>query len=318
MFQPPTFVLMRFQKGLCFLLLLLLAGLAGTQTSHAQRRNPARRYEDSVAAVQRAEKAAYIQRVDSIAGDSIRQHIIPLHVANAGTPAKDELFITKPARRTASGQDTFFYIITGLLFILGLIRAGFPKYFSDLFKLFFRVTFRQQSIREQLLQNTWPSLLLNMLFFVSGGLFLTVLSQYYGWALKQGFWYNLLFWSALLAAVYGFKLLVMQSLSWLFHLREAGKTYTFIVFLMNKVIGVLLLPFIVFLGLGPLKWRPVVVTLALVMLAGLFLYRYLISYPSVKATVRLNRFHFIMYLWALEIVPLLLIYKGLALQLSGN
>jgi hypothetical protein len=157
MFQPPTFVLMRFQKGLCFLLLLLLAGLAGTQTSHAQRRNPARRYEDSVAAVQRAEKAAYIQRVDSIAGGSLRQKSLPLYVTNAGAVANNEWFITKPARRTASGQDAFFYIVAGLLFILGLIRSGFPKYFSDLFKLFFRVTFRQQSIREQLLQNAWPS-----------------------------------------------------------------------------------------------------------------------------------------------------------------
>ena len=303
-------------KTLYFLLIICLLA-AITQPAAAQRRDPARRYEDSVAATRRSQTAAYMKALDSMAAGSSSQ-AMPLYTTMAGPVANNDWFISKPVQRTSSSKDAFFYLLAALLLGLGFVRVTFPKYFSDLFGLFFRVTFRQQSIRDQLLQNALPSLLLNILFFLSGGLFLTLLSQYYGWAPAQGFWYSFLFWSGLLLVVYGFKLLVMRSLSWLFYLREAGKTYSFIVFLINKIMGVLLLPFIVFLALGPAQWRPVIVTLAIAMLAGLFLYRYLISYPSVRNTVRVNRFHFIIYLWALEIVPLLLIYKGLALQLSKN
>ncbi len=304
-------------RSIFFSTLLLLAWLASTPPVQAQRTLAERKYRDSVAAVVRADKLAYMTQLHAVASDSAMQKLVPLYTPTAGVAGEPATwFINKPVERPATGKEAFFYILAGLLLVLGLIRGAFPKYFADLFSLFFRVTFRQQSIRDQLLQNTLPSLLLNVLFFFSGGLFLTLLSQYFGWKTTQGFWYSLLFWSGLLLAVYGLKLIVMQSLSWLFHLREAGRTYSFVVFLMNKIIGVLLLPFIVFLGLGPVQWRPVVVTLALIFLAGLFLYRYLISYPSVKNTVKLNRFHFIIYLWALEIVPLLLLYKGLALQLS--
>jgi hypothetical protein len=287
--------------------------------AQAQRTLAERRYKDSVAAVQRAEKLAYMTRLHAVATDSARKQLAPLYTIKAGTAGDSKTwFISKPVERSDMSGEAFFYILSGLLLILGLIRKAFPKYFADLFSLFFRVTFRQQSIRDQLLQNAWPSLLLNILFFFSGGLFLTLLSQYYGWQTTYGFWYSLLFWAGLLLAIYGLKLIAMQALSWLFHLREAGKTYSFVVFLINKVMGVVLLPFIIFLGLGPASWKPVVVTLAFIVLAGLFLYRYTISYPSVKNTVKLNRFHFIIYLWALEIVPLLLIYKGMALQLSKN
>lgn len=296
-------------------LLLLLASL---QPVHAQRKNPARRYEDSVAAVIKAEKLAYIKKINSLSTDSFRMKMATPYISKTTPSAEDQWLITKPVQQKSSGQNAFFYTLVVLLLSLGLVRVSFPKYFSDLFRLFFRVTLRQQSVREQLSQNKLPSLLLNILFFFSGGLFLTLLSRYYGWMPAQGFWYSLLFWSAILLIIYAFKLIIMKILSWLFHMREAGNTYSFIVFLMNKVAGILLLPFIVFIGLGPANWRPVIVTLSLMMIAGLFLYRYFISYPSVKNTVRLNRFHFIIYLWALEILPLLLIYKGLAIQLSRN
>lgn len=297
-----------------FICLLLLFH----QSATAQRHDPVRRYQDSAAAAGRAEKAAYIKQLNNIAKDSTGQAFIPLYTTASGPASGNQWFITQPVQQVNNGKDIFFYLIALLLLALGFVRVTFPKYFSDLFGLFFRVTFRQQSIRDQLLQNALPSLLLNILFFFSGGLFLTLLSQYYGWVAAQGFWYSFLFWSALLVIVYGFKLLVMRSLSWLFHMREAGKTYSFIVFLVNKVMGVLLLPFIIFMALGPASWRPVMVTLSITVLAGLFVYRYLISYPSIRNTVRVNRFHFIVYLWTLEIVPLLLIYKGLALQLSKN
>jgi hypothetical protein len=44
-------------------------------------------------------------------------------------------------------------------------------------------------------------------------------------------------------------------------------------------------------------------------LAGLFIYRFILSYSAVHKLIKVRPFHFITYLVAFEIVPLLLIYK---------
>jgi len=237
-----------------------------------------------------------------------------IYTTNAGSAKSDNWFINKPVTRT--NTDYLFYLMAAMVLLLGTIRYLFPKYFGDLFGLFFKVTFRQKAVRERLLENSIPSMMLNGLFVCSGGLFLLFISQYYQWALQKNFWYNLGFWVLLLTAVYGFKLILLRSMGWLFQMHETSNTYSFIVFMVSKVTGVLLIPFIVLLAFGPSILQPVLVTAALVLLVGMFAYRYLISYPSVRSSLRLNQFHFFLYLCAFEIVPLLLIYKGLAVHFS--
>jgi len=238
-----------------------------------------------------------------------------LYTNAAGNTVQDQWVISNPVQHTST--DYIFYLLAGLILLLGFVRFMFPKYFSDLFGLFFRVTFKQKAIRERLLESTLPSMLLNALFFVSGGFFLNNISGYYQWQISDSFWYGLTFWTVLLIVIYGLKWLLLKIMGWVFQMQEASSTYTFIVFLVNKVLGVMLLPVVVLMSLGPASLQPVLVTAVLFLLAALFVYRYIISYPSIKAGVRVNQFHFFLYLCAFEIVPLLTIYKGLAMRLSG-
>jgi hypothetical protein len=64
--------------------------------------------------------------------------------------------------RQVRGNDLLFYYLIFLLLTLGTLKTLFPKYFSDLFRLFFRTTLKQKQIREQLMQTPVPSLLLNV------------------------------------------------------------------------------------------------------------------------------------------------------------
>ena len=69
--------------------------------------------------------------------------------------------------RKASGKEWIFYILVLLLMIFGFLKMLFPKYFSDLFRLFFRTTIKQRQIKEQLMQTPLPSLLLNAFLVLS-------------------------------------------------------------------------------------------------------------------------------------------------------
>jgi len=85
-------------------------------------------------------------------------------------------------------KDSFFYLLVGILFYFALIRIFFEKYFNNLITLFFRVSLRQQQIREQVLQTPLPSLLLNILFIITGGLYACFLLYYSRFGESINFW----------------------------------------------------------------------------------------------------------------------------------
>lgn len=225
---------------------------------------------------------------------------------------------TDPVRYSISekrweGKEMVFYSVVALLLVFAMIKNSFRRYLSDLFGSYFRTTVRQRQIKEQLQQNPLPSLLFNGFFVLSGALFLGLLLQCIGQAEEVPFWMLALYCAAGLAIIYGGKFVLLKFFGWVFQLSEATNTYIFIVFSTNKVMGILFLPFIVLLGFTTGSVNATAVTLSLIMVACLFAYRYFLSYISINRMVRINFFHFLLYLAAFEILPLLLINKLLFL-----
>jgi hypothetical protein len=105
--------------------------------------------------------------------------------------------------------------------------------------------------------------------------------------------------------------LTLKLCGWVLGVAEATNAYIFIVFTTNKVIGILLLPFIIGLAFMERQVYDVVFTLCICMLSILFVYRFYLSFISVQKLVHINFFHFVLYLAAFEIAPLLLINKVL-------
>jgi len=220
------------------------------------------------------------------------------------------------SERKWQGKEGIFYGIMGLLLFFAFIRNGFSRYIKDVFGLFFRTTIRQRQIKEQMMQSPLPSLLLNLLFVLSAGLFATLLLRYYHLAASIPFWYLFLYCLAGIAGIYIVKYLTLKFSGWLFHLSESTNAYIFIVFMTNKIIGILLLPFLLLLGFSGGIMYQVSLTLCVILLCGLFAYRFYLSYISIHKQVKINFFHFLLYLAAFEVVPLLLINKLLVMFFS--
>jgi len=218
-----------------------------------------------------------------------------------------------PEIHRVSGKEILFYLLLVLLILFALIRRAFPRYFGDLFRLFFRTTLKQRQIREQLMQTPLPSLLLNGFFVISGGLYATLLVQHYGLNPVNSFWLLLLYCCLGLAAGYFVKFLGLKVLGWLFNMKEAADSYIFIVFIVNKMIGILLLPFLIVLAFAVGDVLTTGLTLSWCLLIGLLGYRIILTFAAVRNQVKVNPFHFFLYLCAFEIAPLLLVYKGLLL-----
>ena len=226
------------------------------------------------------------------------------------------LFTRKPVEsniyiRKQDDNEALFYFLVALVFYFACIRLFFGKYLDNLITLFFRVTMRQQQIREQLLQTPLPSLLLNILFVISTGLYLALLARHYNFNYFGNLWITFLYAIAFVSGIYLGKYLVLKLAGWIFNIRSATDTYIFIVFLVNKMIGIFLLPFVVLISFPNEYFLPVLVLLSYVMLILFLGYRFVNSFRPIRSEIKVNRLHFFLYLCAFEIAPLLLIYKVL-------
>lgn len=216
-------------------------------------------------------------------------------------------------KRTSPDKDWLFYLVTALLIMFGFLKLLFPKYFSDLFRLFFRTTIKQRQIKEQLMQTPLPSLLLNAFFVFSAGLYASFMLEYLELNTVGNFWVLFLYCIGGISLIYFIKFAGLKISGWLFNIEEAANAYVFIVFVVNKMMGILLLPVLVLLAFTAGDLYQAGLVLSWCLLGGLLIYRFILTYAAIRNQVKVNPFHFLLYLLAFEIAPLLLIYKTLLL-----
>ena len=217
--------------------------------------------------------------------------------------------------KTTANADIIFYILIFILLFLGLIKTSFPKYFDSIFTLSFQATFRQTQTREQMTQNFFPAFMLNILFVLCGGVFITLYARFEGWA-QLPFWELFIYSTAILLIIYTIKYLVIRFTGWVFNAKEAAAEYRFVVFLINKLLGILMIPLLFLMAYADDKTKNVGITIVLCLAIFSLAVRYLVSVARIRKNLSITAFHFFIYLCAVEIMPLLVIYKVLFLQTS--
>jgi hypothetical protein len=221
------------------------------------------------------------------------------------------------AKKLRSG-DAFFYLIAAIVLLLAFLRYFYSRYFTNLFRVFFNTSLRQNQITDQLLQAKLPSFLFNIFFVISGGIYVYVLLSHYKLFNADNQWLAVFSAIAMMGLVYFIKFCTLKFTGWITGLETELNIYVFVIFLINKVVGIFLLPFIIVLAFSdPAIAR--IATLVSLMSIGIFLLlRFFRSYALIQNQLKISKFHFLLYIAGLEIIPLLLIYKGLMVYLTKN
>ncbi len=212
-------------------------------------------------------------------------------------------------------KDALFYALLFLVFLLGFIKTAFPKYFQNLFKLFFQTSLRQKQTKEQLAQDSFASLLINLLFLLSTGMFIALVIQYNQWAIMS-FWLLYAYVTAVLGIIYTGKYLFISFAGWVFNNSTSASSYLFLVAVVNRIMGVVLLPLTILLAFADPTIGGIIATISFGVVTLLFIYRYLVSFGLLRTDLQLNPFHFFLYLCAVEILPMALLYKLLVENLG--
>lgn len=217
-----------------------------------------------------------------------------------------------------SSQDWMFYLLLAVLAILAFFRYFYTRYFNNLFRVFFNTSLRQSQLTDQLLQAKLPSLFFNLLFVITGGIYIFFLMQYQHWIRPANPVNTLAICILSVGGLYFAKYLTLGFTGWITGYREATNTYAFIIFLINKILGIMLVPVIIMMAFSPGFIVNAVVLISAIVIGLMFLLRFARSYSLLQHQLKVSRFHFFLYIIGVELLPLLLIYKGLVVLLIKN
>ena len=231
--------------------------------------------------------------------------------------ARESQVVYKIEQRFAMpDKDFLFYLILLLIFLFGFVNNIFPQYFSKLFKQFSQSSLRMIQYREQLLQNSLGSLIINICFILSFSLMSTLLI-FNRHLLALSFWEGFFYISLFFTFLYIGKYISLQIAGYVFNSKELVNTYIFVVFMINKVLGILLIPFVLMLAFSKPIYYPIAIGVGAILTILLFLYRYLFTLTSVRNKLHISSFHFFLYLCAFEILPLTILYKFIVQYFGG-
>ncbi len=214
-------------------------------------------------------------------------------------------------------KDLVFYLLALILLFLGILKIVWPRYFSNLVRVFFNTSLRQGQLTDQLLQAKLPSMLFNIFFIVIGGWYIYLLLNYFGKATYNN-WNVLAICIAGLFLVYVAKFCTLKFAGWLTGYVEESETYIFIVFLINKIIAICLVPIVVIIPFSMPGLVNVAVLISYIIIVLMFIMRFFRSYGLLQSKLKVSGFHFLLYIVGVELLPLLLIYKFALIILTKN
>ena len=220
--------------------------------------------------------------------------------------------------KKAGNKDSSFYLVAGMVLLLAFFKYFYSRYFTNMFRVFFNTSLRQSQLTDQLLQAKLPSLLFNIFFIISGGVYVYLLLLHYQWIDNNNKWMMIIYSIAILGLIYLIKFCTLKFTGWVTGLIEVTNTYVFVIFLINKIMGIFLAPFIIILSFSDSAIVKIAVIISLMSIGILLLLRFFRSYGLLQNQLKISRFHFILYILGIELLPLLLIYKGLMIYVSKN
>ncbi len=276
------------------------------------------------------EDAWYIQYLHSKSTDTIinvlndyknyyaqKSNAFQLYYKNSVRANGGQIIYKIEQRYALPDKDVLYYLLIGIILLYGLINNLFPQYYQKLFSQFSQSSLRMLQNREQLVQNTIASLASNINFVLSFSLMSTLLI-FNRHLLPITFWQAYLYVIIFFLILYLGKYICLKLIGYIFNVKDLVSTYIFVVFLINKVLGILLLPFILILSFSKPAYYTFAILGAAILAILLFLYRYIFSLTSVRNKLHISSFHFFLYLCAFEILPLLILYKFIVQYLGGT
>lgn len=219
---------------------------------------------------------------------------------------------TKPltAKEKETNYRRFLFVSILIMFIiLTLIVTIFRILIEKIWKAFLNDNLLNQLHREQSSGLALAYVILYVLFFINAGLFAFLAARQFGIYISASNLYALLLCIGGIAVFFVVKHFVLWLAGFIFPIGKEVDSYQFTIMIFNIIIGLFLVPVVLFIAYAPQTTTEVVVYGAIGVLGLTYLFLYLRGLFIANRFIAGNKFHFLLYLCAVEIAPILAILK---------
>jgi len=152
-----------------------------------------------------------------------------------------------------------------------------------------------------------------ILYAISVGAFLYLLAWYFGVPIMTGSIYSALICMAFVAIVMFARHTLLQIIGWIMPFDKELSVYNYMIAVFNHVLGITLLPFIIVAAFAPDPLKKFALFGGLAVILLIYLYRSVRGFMISGKFLAMHKFHFFLYLCAVEIAPVLILVKVLNL-----
>ncbi len=214
------------------------------------------------------------------------------------------------AKEKESNYRRFLFVAILIMFIiLTLIVTIFRILIEKIWKAFLNDNLLNQLHREQSSGLALAYVILYLLFFINAGLFAFLAARHFSVSISASNVYSLLLCVGGIAGFFLAKHIVLWFAGFIFPIGKEVDSYQFTIMIFNIVIGLFLVPVVLFIGYAPQDMTGIVVYGAFGILGLTFLFLNLRGLFIATRFIAGNKFHFLLYLCAVEIAPILAIVK---------
>jgi hypothetical protein len=212
--------------------------------------------------------------------------------------------------RPSSNKTAVFLLAVLLLFFFSMVRIIFPRYFVNLFQVFTGISISKRHIKDQLENDNRASVWFYSIFFISVGFIVYQLITEISGTHFSNVWYiNYLISTLFVFILIGFRISMIRLTGWIFKRSDYVHIYLFNTKLVNEFLGLLLFPLciLILVTSGNIQYILLMTASALCLL--FFAYGYVRNIPVLRNLFRISFVHFLLYICAFEIIPVLILIK---------
>lgn len=208
--------------------------------------------------------------------------------------------------------DVWVLAFIGFLVLLfSILKNAFSKQLLAIIQSFFSNRALGNLNKEDTLFNSWPFLMLFIQFGFTIGMFFYLVAQYQKFDIvKNGFQFFLTI-SVLIIVLYVLKILLLRLLGFVFNIQKPIKEYVSILYLSYFNTSLLFMPLVIAFALSPLKYGSVYVSMAIVLIAIIFVFQFIRAGVNILSDYRFSKVYLILYFCTLEICPILILIKAI-------
>lgn len=205
--------------------------------------------------------------------------------------------------------DWFFFITLIAVLSVAWVKLIYTKFVLDFISSAINYNAAVKVYSEPGIVRKRVGYYLNILFLISGSLYLFILFNFYGYSPFGLTGHDLLLFSlGILSAFIIYRIVIAKLISFLFLKEELFSQFIHHYFLYNKLLGLVLLPFLFFIPYTTEILQQIFVYLSIIIIAAVYLLRLIRIIEFILRKVVLYIYLFL-YLCALEILPVLIITR---------